>query len=311
MKQLRFIKNQYHKSIKMKNLKYYFEKAYKEKFAIGQFNFSTFEQVKGIVAAAVALKSPIILGTSEGESKFAGLQEAVAMRDALRKKFGLPIFLNLDHGKSFDYLKEAVAAGYDMIHFDGSKLPLDENIKISKEVVAFIRWKNVVVEGEVGRFGTDASRLYAEKFEIKEDHLTKLEDAKKYLQAAKVDVLAVSVGTFHGLDVSGVSPHIRMDRLQELNVALRQAQGKTKLTGFVLHGGSGTPEEDVRQAIENGIVKININTETRLAFTNALRASLETNREEITPYKYLQDSVGAVQGVIEEKIRLFGSENKM
>src|SRR3989344_6270196 len=113
----------------MKNLKYYFQKAYKEKFAIGQFNFSDWSQVRGILAAAQNLKSPIILGTSEGESKFVGLKEAVVMRDILRKKTGLPIFLNLDHGKSLEYLKEAVLAGYDMVHFDGSKLPLEENIK--------------------------------------------------------------------------------------------------------------------------------------------------------------------------------------
>ncbi|OGZ64753.1 MAG: hypothetical protein A3A98_02060 [Candidatus Staskawiczbacteria bacterium RIFCSPLOWO2_01_FULL_40_39] len=286
----------------MKPLKYYFKKAYKEKFAIGQFNFSTFEQVKGIVAAAQNLKSPIILGTSEGESKFVGLQEAVALRNVLRNKTGLPIFLNLDHGKSFDYLKKAIAAGYDMVHFDGSKLPLEENIKISSQVAKYAKWRSVVVEGEVGRFGTDASRLYTEKFEIKEENLTKPEEAKQYLHMANVDVLAVSVGTFHGLDVSGASPHIRLEKLQEIN-----AIG----VPLVLHGGSGTPEEDIRKAIQSGIVKININTESRVAFSHTLRKTLEANKEEITPYKYLQDSVQAVQQVVEEKIKLFGSNNRI
>src|SRR3989344_3797652 len=120
----------------MKSLKYYLQKAYKEHWAIGQFNFSDWSQVRGIVKAAQILKAPIILGTSEGESKFVGLSEAVALRNVLRKQTGLPIFLNLDHGKSFEYLKEAIAAGYDMIHFDGSKLPLDENIKVSKKVAS-------------------------------------------------------------------------------------------------------------------------------------------------------------------------------
>ncbi len=290
----------------MKNLKYYLTKAYKEHWAIGQFNFSTFEQVKGIVAAAQNLKAPIILGTSEGESKFVGLHEAVLLRNMLRSmlrsKTGVPVFLNLDHGKSFEYLKEAIAAGYDMVHFDGSKLPLEENIKISREVVKFCKWKGVVVEGEVGKFGTDASRMYTEKFVIKEEDLTNVEDAKKYLSKAKVDVLAVSVGTFHGIDISGISPHIRMDRLQEIK----------KVIGIplVLHGGSGTPDEDVKEAIQNGIVKININTETRLAFSSALRKSLETNREEIVPYKYLPEAIMAVQTVTEKNIKLFGSEGK-
>ena len=286
----------------MKSLKYYLQKAYKEHWAIGQFNFSDWSQVKGIVAAAQQLKSPIILGTSEGESKFVGLAEAVAMRNVLRKKTGLPIFLNLDHGKSFEYLKEAIAAGYDMVHFDGSKLPLEENIKISKQVTAFARWRGIMVEGEVGRFGTDASKMYAEKFQIKEEDLTRPEDAKKYMDATGVNVLAVSVGTFHGIDASGISPNIRLDRLQEIT--------KNINVPLVLHGGSGTPQEDIKKAIALGIVKININTETRLAFSSALRKSLSDNSAEITPYKYLAEPISAVQAVIEAKIRLFGSENR-
>lgn len=289
--------------VNMKNLIYYLKKAHEERFAIGQFNFSTFEQVKGIIAAAQNLKAPIILGTSEGESKFVGLEEAVALRNVLRNKTGLPIFLNLDHGKSSGYLKEAIAAGYDMVHFDGSKLPLEENIKISQEVVKYAHWRAVVVEGEVGRFGTDASRMYTEKFEIKEENLTNVQEAKNYLSNAKVDVLAVNVGTFHGIDISGVSPHIRMDRLQEIKKAID--------TPLVLHGGSGTPDEDIKEAIQNGIVKININTETRLAFSSNLRKSLENNKEAIVPYKYLQDAVNAVQLVTEKNIKLFGSEEKV
>ncbi len=284
----------------MKPLKHYFQKAYKEKWAIGQFNFSDWSQVKGVLAAAQKLNSPIILGTSEGESKFVGLQEAVAMRNVLRKKTGLPIFLNLDHGKSFEYLKEAILAGYDMVHFDGSKLPLEENIAISKKVVAFAKKKDVVVEGEVGRFGTDASRLYTEKFEIKEEDLTKPENALLYIKKTKVNVLAVSIGTFHGLDSSGISPNLKLDRLREI--------GRQIKNPLVLHGGSGTPEEDIRAAIESGICKININTDIRLAFAKALKTALESS--EITPYKYMQNAIGAVQAVVEEKIRLFGSENR-
>ncbi len=286
----------------MKTLKYYFKKAQKEKFAIGQFNFSTFEQVKGIVEAAKMLKSPIILGTSEGESKFVGLQEAVAVRNVLRKKTGLPIFLNLDHGKSYEYIKEAIAAGYDMVHFDGSKLPLDENIKISKKVVQAAKRKGIVVEGEVGRIGTDASRLYTEKFAIKEEDLTSPMDAVKYLQKAKVNVLAISIGTFHGMDVSGVSPNLRLDRLREI----RQKAD----VPFVLHGGSGTPEQDVKEAIKLGIAKVNINTETRLAFSNTLRKKLQIDTAEIVPYKYFPEAILAVQQVAEKYIKLLGSEGK-
>lgn len=286
----------------MKNLKYYLNKAYKEKWAIGQFNFSDFSQVKGIVQAAKNLNAPIILGTSEGESKFVGLQEAVAVRNVLRKKTSLPIFLNLDHGKSFEYLKEAILTGYDMVLFDGSKLPLEENIKISKQVIAFAKKLGVIVEGEIGRLGSDASKIYTEKFEIKEENLTTVKDAKKYFSKAKVDVLAVSIGSFHGIDSTGISPHIRLGRLKEIKSELR--------VPIVLHGGSGTPEEDIREAIKLGVVKVNINAENRIAFSNALRKSLEVNKDEITPYKYLQEAINSVQSVVEEKIKLFGSENR-
>lgn len=286
----------------MKPLKHYLQKAHKEKWVIGQFNFSDFSQVKGIVQAAQNLKSPIILGTSEGESKFVGLQEAVAMRDVLRKKTGLPIFLNLDHGKSFEYLKEAILAGYDMVHFDGSKLPLEENIKISQQVVKFARWRGVVVEGEIGKFPTDASTVYQEKFEIKEEYLTGTKEAKEYVRGVKVNMLAVSVGTFHGIDNTGISPRIRLDRLKEISDSIKLP--------FVLHGGSGTPEEDLKSAINLGITKININTDLRVAFSNTLRATLEKDKNVITPYQYLSDAVVAVQKVIEEKIALFGSASK-
>ncbi len=287
----------------MKNLKYYFGKAQKEKFAIGQFNFSDLTQLKGIVTAAIELKSPIILGTSEGESKFFGLREAVAIRDVLRKKTDLPLFLNLDHGKSFEYLKEAIDAGYDMVHFDGSKLPLEENTKITKEVVRYAKKKGVLVEGEVGRIGTDSSRLYSEKFAIKEEDLTNSEQAKEFINKTGADLLAVSIGTFHGIDISGICPNLRLDVLS----AIKEKNGDALL---VLHGGSGTPEEDVKEAIKNGIVKININTELRLAFSGNLRRFLNDNPEEVVPYKFLIDAQHSVEKVVNHKIELFGSTNK-
>lgn len=289
----------------MKNLKYYFEKAEREGFAIGQFNFSDFSQVKAIVAKCAQMKSPVILGTSEGESAFFGLQEAVALRDVLRKKTGLPIFLNLDHGKSFEYLKEAIDAGYDMVHFDGSKLSIEENIKITKQVKNYAKWKGVLVEGEVGKIGTDSSKLYTEKFEIKEEDLTKPSDALKFLDETKADLLAVSIGSFHGIEVSGICPNLRIDLLEKIR---KEIKDKAFL---VLHGGSGTPEDDIKQAIKTGIVKININTELRLAFSGNLRRFLDANPDEITPYKFLPDAMRSVERVVELKISLFDSKNKV
>ena len=287
----------------MKSLKDYFKKAQNEKWAIGQFNFSDFTQLKAIAETAKSMNSPILLGTSEGESKFFGLEEAVAMRNVLRKKLGLSVFLNLDHGKSFEYIKKAIDVGYDMVHFDGSKLPLEENIKISKQVKSYAKWKGVLVEGEIGKIGTDSSKLYLEKFEIKEEDLTKPEQAKEYVKKTGVDLLAVSIGNFHGIEISGVCPNLRLDLLK----------GIKKETGnifLVLHGGSGVPEDDIKEAIKLGIVKTNINTELRIAFAGNLRRALNSNIEEVVPYKFLVEAKKSVEKVVGLKIELFGSENK-
>jgi len=291
-----------------KNLKYYFQKAQKEGFAIGQFNFSDFTQMKAAVNKSAELKSPLILGTSEGESKFFGLEEAVALRDVLRKKTGLPIFLNLDHGKTFEYLRKAIDAGYDMVHFDGSKLSLEENIKITKGVVAYASagWQmhKVLVEGEVGKIGTDSSKIYHEKFEIKEEDLTRPEDAKEYMQKTRADLLAVSVGNFHGIEGSGIDPHLRLDTLADIKKTLGDVL-------LVLHGGSGTHAEDIQDAIKLGVVKININTELRLAFSGNLRRFLDENKDEIVPYKFLLAPQKSAENLVGFKIKLFGSAGKV
>lgn len=295
----------------MKNLKYYLNKAQKEKWAIGQFNFSDFTQLKAIVETVQSMNSPIILGTSEGESKFFGLEEAVAIRDVFRKKLGISAFLNLDHGKSFEYIKKAVDAGYDMVHFDGSKLPLAENIKLTKEVVKYVQLRGIwrsqtkcLVEGEIGKMGTDSSKIYLEKFEIKEEDLTKPDQVKAYIKETNVDLLAVSIGSFHGVEVSNACPNLRLNLLKEI-------KKENNNIFLVLHGGSGVPEDDIKEAINIGIVKTNINTELRIAFTGNLRRTLNNNIEEVVPYKFLAESKKSVAMVVEQKIKLFGSENKV
>lgn len=288
----------------MKNLEYFFKKANKEGWAMPQFNFSDFTQLKGIVQKCAELKAPAILGTSEGESKFFGLEEAVALRDILRKKTGAAVFLNLDHGKSFEYLKQAMDAGYDMVHFDGSKLPVQENIKITKKVKNYAKRRGVVVEGEMGVLGTESSKIYTEKFEIKEENLTKPEEAQDYVKKTGVDLLAVSIGNFHGIEVSGIDPNLRLDLLEKI----KQAVGSKAM--LVLHGGSGTPEDDIKESIKLGIVKININTEIRLAFSGNLRKSLAENNEEVVPYKFMPKAKAAVAAVVGYKINLFGSAGK-
>jgi len=287
----------------MNNLKYYLKKASKERWAIGQFNFSDLSQLEGIVKAAQELKSPIILGTSEGESRFLGLKQAVTLKKSYQTELGIPIFLNLDHGKSFEYLKKAIESGYDMVHFDGSKLPLKDNINQTKEVIKYAKKFGVLVEGEVGVIGTEASKVYEEKFVLKPEDLTNPQEAGQYVRETKIDCLAVSIGSFHGVSVRG-NPKLDLEQLKEIKKAVKNVF-------LVLHGGSGTPDRDVKKSIELGIRKININTELRMAYTETLKESFKAHPEEITPYKYLPDAIKAVQKVVEGKIFLFGSKNKI
>ena len=285
------------------NLKNYFKEARKGGWAIGQFNFSDLKVLEAIVLAAKKMRSPVILGTSEGESKSIGLKQAVSLVKAFREESGLPIFLNLDHGKSLEYIREAIDAGYDAVHFDGSSLPLDENIRIAKEVVLYGRKKKVFIEGEVGVI-RGSSEIHKEKVAVAEEDLTDPAEALKFIRETKIDNLAVNIGLFHGIALSGKKPDINFQRLKEI-------KNKTEdRAGLVLHGGSGVPEEDVKRAIKLGIVKININTELRLAFTGALKEVLRDFPEENTSYKYMPRVVRAVQEVVESKIQLFGSKNR-
>jgi len=286
------------------SLKEYLKKAQQEKFAIGQFNISNLETLRAIIQATQNLKSPVIIGTSEGESKFIGLKQVVALVKSFGEEINSPVFLNLDHGKSFDYIKEAIEIGYDAVHFDGSSLSLKENIEITNKLIGEAKKKGVLVEGEVGRI-SGISEIHKEKIEIKEGDLTDPGEALKFIKETGVDSLAISIGTFHGVEASGKNSHINLQRLEEIKEKVSDG------VFLVLHGGSGTPEEDIKSSIKLGIVKININTELRLAYTNTLKSILEENPEETTPYKYMPKVIMAVQKIVEEKIKLFGSSGKI
>ncbi|MDD5144883.1 MAG: class II fructose-bisphosphate aldolase [Candidatus Pacebacteria bacterium] len=285
----------------MRGLKDYFKKAEKEKWAMGQFNVSNLEGLKAVFQAARSLKSPVIVGTSEGEGSYWGLKEISHLVNFLSKEYRFPIFLNLDHGKTFDYIKEAIDAGYPAVHFDGSRMDLKENINKTREIVRYSEKKGVFLEGEVGSI-LGSSAILDKAPQIRAEDLTRPEDAGLFSQETKVKSLAVSIGNFHGVGKSGDGPKIDLQRLKEI----KETVGNLPL---VLHGGSGIPEDDLKSAIQLGVVKININTELRSAFTLALREAVSSG--EIAPYKYLPETIQAVQKVVEEKIRIFGSINKI
>jgi len=274
-------------------------KAQKGKYAIGQFNISTDEQIKAIVEIAQELKSPIIIATSESERKFIGVKQVVVLVESWREETGLPIILNADHCKSFESAKEAIDAGYDMVQFDGSSLSFKENIEITKQVLEYAKAKNpdIIVEAELG-YLRGGSEIHKEKIEIKEGDLTKPEEAKKFIEETDIDALAVVIGNLHGIQAE--SKKLFLGRLKEIKKAVPKIL-------LVLHGGSDTQEEDIKEAVKLGIVKININTELRVAYSNALGKEIKEHPKEVKPYKILASAIEETKKVVAKKIELFGS----
>ncbi|MFH1656771.1 MAG: class II fructose-bisphosphate aldolase [Candidatus Nealsonbacteria bacterium] len=281
------------------DLKEYFKKAQKQKWAIGQFNFSTLEQLRAIFASAQKTKSPIILGTSQGESNFLGLKEIVALTEISKIKYNVPAFLNFDHGKDLKVLKSAIDFGYSAVHFDGSELSFKKNIEQTKKIVEYAHKRGVLVEGELGHI-TGQSKQHLGKIKIKKEDLTLVDQVNQFIKQTKVDTLAVSIGNFHG--VSKESPNLDLELLKEI-----QEQTKTFL---VLHGGSGISSIDIKKTIKLGIVKINVNTELRMIWKESLEKSLRDKKINTKPYSILSNVENLMEKKVIEKIKLFGSNNK-
>lgn len=288
----------------MPTIKDFLKRTTEEKWALGHFNFSEDEVLRAIVESAAELRTPIFVGTSEGERKHIGLKQAVNLVKAFREEFGIPIFLNADHHKTFEVVKEAVDAGYDAILADFSALPLEENVKLTKQSVEYAKSKNpdIIVEGELG-YVRGESKIQKEVIEIRPEDLTKSEEAAQFIKETGVDMLAPAVGNIHGIAAN--APKLDFTRIVEIKKAVGEG------VYLVLHGGSGMSELDFKNAIESGISMVHINTEIRVAFTEALKKSIQEMPSETTPYKILTPSTEAMKKVIEEKLKIFGSVNKL
>ncbi|MDO8676721.1 MAG: class II fructose-bisphosphate aldolase [Candidatus Azambacteria bacterium] len=289
----------------MKTIKDYLKKTTNEKWALGHFNFSEDDALRAIVESASESKTPIFVGTSEGERKHIGLRQAVNLVKAFREEFNIPIFLNADHHKTLEGVKEAVDAGYDAILADFSSLPFEENIKLTKQSVEYAKSKNpdIIVEGELG-YVRGESKIQKEVIEIKPEDLTKPEEAEQFVKETGVDMLAPAVGNIHGIVMSS-QESIDIKRINNI----KKAVGENIY--LVLHGASGLSEADLKNSINAGISVVHINTEIRIAFTEALRKSVTEMSEETTPYKILTPSIEAMKKIIEEKLKIFGSNNKI
>lgn len=274
------------------------ENAYYHRFAVGAFNVPNLEIASAVIEVAVKLQSPVIIESSKSEMHHGGADYLAAIVRKAAEKYKIPMSIHLDHGDSFETVSEAIEAGYTSVHIDGSNLPFEENLALTKKVVAFAHKRGVSVEGEVGKVLTP-------KFEGEDRHradfFTDPNDAKYFIEETKVDSLAISIGSAHGAYKGKI----------ELDLNLLAKISRLCGIPLVLHGGSMVPTDQLKRAIYNGIAKININTELRLIFTNTIRSYLEAHPEEYVPYVYLREAKDEVKKVVEEKMKLFGSVKKV
>lgn len=274
--------------VKSKN---YLIKAKKEKYAIPAFNFENMEMAKAVISECEKLNSPVILQTTQSTLNYLPPVIAKDIVAFYAKDVKIPVILHLDHSSSFELCEECIRVGYTSIMIDGSKLPFDENISLSKEVIKMA--SDTPVECELGRIGGK------EETEEKNPNLTSPKEAEEFVNKTNCFSLAVAIGTAHGFYKS--TPKLDFDRLKEL--------ASTLSIPLVLHGTSGVDPEDVQKAIEIGISKVNYATELRVAFSKGVRNSLE-DEDVFDPKVYLNMGMETLKETIRERVYNCKSQNK-
>lgn len=276
---------------------YLLRKAYDEKYAVGAFNANNLEQIQGIVEAAEEENAPVILQASQGAIKYAGLDMIAAMVFSVAKNTKIPISLHLDHGTDFKQNVQCLRAGFTSLMFDGSLLPFDQNVAITRKVVEIAHPVGVSVEGELGRVGGTEDALTEEEISAL---MTDPDEAEKFVKLTEVDALAVSVGSVHRMRVQAAELDIqRITKIRE----------RTQIP-LVLHGSSGVTDDSIRRAIAAGICKINVATALNMAFMRGISSALKEMPDEVDPRRILVRGREELKKVVKEKIRLFGSANK-
>lgn len=272
------------------------EHAKNEGYAVPHLNINNLEWTKYILEACEELRTPLILGVSEGAAKYMGGYNTVAkMVNGLLEDLNItiPVALHLDHGSSLEVCLKAMKAGFSSVMIDASKYELDENISITSSVVNEAKKYNVSVEAEVGHVGGQEDGVADELM------YAKVDDCIRFVKETNVNFLAPALGSVHGLYKG--EPKLDFERMkkikEETNVPL------------VLHGGTGIPDNQIRQAINCGICKININTELQIAWSNAVREFVK-NSEAYDPRKIISSGEKAIKETIKNKVILFGSNNK-
>jgi len=279
------------------------EDAQTKKYALGAFNVENLETTLGVVRGAMAAKSPVIIQVSETSIRYAGLKAITAIVEVIsRDEAGdIPIALHLDHGKSFRSVAECVRQGFSSIMMDASDMPFTENIILTKQAVDYAHKKEVLVQGELGV----VKGLEEVTAEERKKLMTDPEDAEEFVDKTSVDTLAVAVGNVHGiLKMQKGNPGLDFLRLEMIHKRIPK-------TPLVLHGASGLPSSEIKEAIKHGIRIINIDTDLRLVFTATLRETLNRDPAVFDPRDVLRPSIKVLQRVVQEKLEIFGSLNKI
>lgn len=272
-------------------------KAKAEGYAVGQFNINNLEWTQAILAAAQEENSPVILGVSEGAGKYmGGFYTVVKIVEGLMQDMNItvPVAIHLDHGSSFDKCKAAIDAGFTSVMIDASHHSFEENVAITKEVVAYAHAKGVSVEAELGTVGGEEDGviggiMYANP-----------QECKALVEATNIDCLAPALGSVHG-PYKG-EPNLGFAEMEEISTL-------TDLP-LVLHGGTGIPTKDIQRSVSLGTAKINVNTENQIAASKVIREFLDNDKKTYDPRKFLGPARDAIKATVIGKMREFGSSQK-
>ena len=300
-----------------------FAKSMKEHFAIGAFNVNNMEIIQGIVDAAAAENSPVILQASSSAIKYARIEYLKKMVEAALEEYDIPVALHLDHGPDFETCKMCIDHGFSSVMIDGSKYDFEENVKLTKQVVDYAHSKGVVVEAELGKLAGIEDDVNVASSEAM---YTDPEQAKEFVDRTGCDSLAIAIGTSNGAYKFKGEAKLRFD-------ILKQVKERIPHTPIVLHGAStvipelvemcnqyggnipgakGVPDEMLHEASLSGVSKINVDTDLRLAMTAAIRKVFSEDPSVFDPRKYMLPARELIQKIVQHKIRdVFGSSNKM
>ena len=275
-----------------------FEKAMKDRFAVGAFNANNMEQIQAIVETAQEERAPVILQVSQGAIRYCGLSMAAGMVKIAASLVDVPVVLHLDHGTDFEQNVRCLREGFTSLMFDGSKLSFDDNVTVTSQVTTIAHACGIPVEAELGKVLQAKDKVTAEQVKAA---MTDPDEAKKFLDLTKADSLAVAVGSVHAMQAQAAE--LDLQRIADI----RDTTGAP----LVLHGSSGVTDASLVGAIENGVVKINVATFLNQGFVAGIKQGVEEDPDNVDPRKWLTIGRDLVKERVREKIRLFKSNGRI